>query len=267
MKNKTNIRPAEQGGIQSNLENLGFAGHLLWVYNEEGSGAKFYKSSVYFSDDPKTPLIEGGVTIDPGLDLGHCAKKISLAVINEYFNAGYLTGTQVNLLKSAIGLKTKEAAVWIRKYADAFKHRFLVEAAAAVKVMDAYTAPSFWNVLKFKIPGLLEIKNLKIKKAVHTALLSHAYNRGPMPAVNLAKQHVINQDWEALAHAIREVKHQSKSLNDRREREAALISGAVIFKEEFHITFTNINPLPASAIPHDKVDLVFNKLINGEINV
>lgn len=252
---------------QINSEQLGFAGSLKWVYNEEGSGAKFYNSSVYFPDSLEKPETKSGVTIDPGLDIGNTTKKLSLEVINKYFNAGYLTGTQVNLLKSAIGLKTKEAIVWIRKYRDVFKHRFIVDEAASMEVMDKYTAPPFWNQLKFKIPGLLEIKNTEIKKAVHTALLSHAYNRGPVAAVKLAKPHAVSQDWEALAHAIKEVKHNSKSLNARREREGNLILAAVIFKKEFQFTFENINPFPCTAIPYDKKDLITNHIMSGAIYV
>lgn len=229
------------------INKLGFEGSLAWVHNEEGSGALYYKSSVYFPDDLFHPVTHSGVTIDPGLDLGNASPKLCKDVIDYYASEKLLSIKQISALRDAFKLKRKEAANWMRIHRNLFKFKFLVPEKLASEVMAKYTAPKYWQPLINLMPGLLEIVPYNLKRAVHTSLLSHSYNRGAADAISLATNYLIKEDYCGLAKAIRSVKHKSQSLNERREREAYLIEKALM-EDKFADDFLALNPIPLEII-------------------
>lgn len=240
--------------MSKSLTDLGFAGDLLWVYNEEGSGAKFYKSSAYFPDSRTNPRSQSGITIDPGLDLGHADITVINRVLSFYETQGFLTSPQKSLLLSAVGKKKFEAINWISRHEASFKRKFLVPELVAIQVMNNFTAPPYWSPLTLAIPELLNIQSKHLKTAVHTSLLSHSYNRGAGRAVSLAKNYIINDDYSGLANAIKNVNHPMESLNKRRKKEGDLILDSLKLKEKFSPIIEDVNPLPVTAIPFPERD-------------
>lgn len=242
------------------LNKIGFEGDLRWVYNEEGSGAKYYKSSVYFPDDLTDPQSQSGITIDPGLDLGNADAKIINEVLKFYLTEGLINPTQFNLLLKALGKRRFEAIEWLKNYRSYFKNKFLVPELTAVYVMDRYTAPSYWLLLIAQVKELLDIENSAIKKAVHTALLSHAYNRGVIRTIKLASVPVKENNWIKLAEDIENVPSTMDGLIERRKREALLIKSAIKIGQRFEIQIADTNPRPVTAISTYKKELVMNQL-------
>ncbi len=244
------------------LLKLGFKGDLRWVHNEEGSGAKFYGRSVYYPDSIVFPQTESGITIDPGFDLGNGSRKIANEVINFYRSQDLLTNIQVSYLNEAIGLKKLSAINWLKNYKSAFKNKFLVPDKTALDILDKYTAPHYWKPLSEYVPGLLKIRSEYIKSAVHTALLSMAYNRGWQKTAKLAKEFVEVNNWDGLAKKIHSIKHRTESLNERREREGNLILAALEFKQDFVIIVDEkINPRPCTTLPQDQIDTLIQQMI------
>ncbi len=233
----------------SNLKKHGFRGNLAWVHNEEGSGAKFWNCSVYYPDDPYNIKTNSGVTVDPGVDLGHAPEYLIRNVFNYYNNAGHLGIRGMARLMNAVGKRREEAVQWMKSNIHMFEGIFKVDDKDAMYVMDMYTAPAYWLPLTKHMPRLAAIKEDYMASAVHTALLSMSYNRGAITTVNLAKSFVDVGDFGGLAFAIKMVKQATQSLRDRRKREANLIIDAIQFKENFEMTVKELNPMPLTAIP------------------
>jgi hypothetical protein len=244
----------------NNLKSLFFRGDLLWVYNEEGSGAKHYKSSAYYPDSLTDPQTQSGVTIDPGLDLGSADRNLIMEVINLYHREGCLHPSQMELLKMAIGKKRFDAIEWINKYRSEFKNEFLVPEELAVYVMDNITAPDYWEPIASGLPDLLKIEEDYLAKAIHTALLSYAYNRGWSRTIVIFKEICEKKDWVYAAATISNTQHKLKALNDRRKRESELIFDALYHQEKFVVSFQHINPKPLTTIPVSLKDSVYHYL-------
>ena len=232
----------------NHLNKIGFCGDLRWVHNEEGSGAKIYKSSVYFPDSITKPRTHSGITIDPGVDLGNSELKDVNEVIQHYYSEGLLTQEQISLLLKAFGKKRFEAIEWLKQYKSFFKNKFLVPELTAVYVMDKYSAPDYWLPLVSQLKGLLEIENAAVKKAVHTALLSHAYNSGVFKTIKLASVPVREKRWNELAEDIQQVVSATQALKDRRQREGLIIKSAIKLDTRFELQFADVKPRPVTTI-------------------
>lgn len=245
---------------ESKLKKAGFTGSVKWVHNEEGSGAKIYHSSVYFPDSMTNPRTKSGVTIDPGVDMGNCDVALINSVLNQYYLHEVLSKKLLDKIKSAIGYKGIEAAIWLKNYGYLFKNDFLVPDFLAINVMENITAIEYWNPLVKAMPGLLKIKDQNIKNAIHTALLSFSYNRGWGKAILIAKEFIEKNNYAGLAKKISQVRHSLKSLTDRRKREAGLIYAAIELKDDFDYSFEDLKPLPVTSIATDFKEGVLKNL-------
>jgi hypothetical protein len=210
--------------MENVLKSLSFNGDLKWIHKEEGSGAKLYKSSVYYPDSRTEPKTQSGVTIDPGLDLCYAARVVIDDTLDFYFDKGLISKSQIELLQFAIGERRWGAIQWMKANEKYFKGSFLVDDMNAIYIMDKVTAPPYWKPLTDAIPELLKISSSNLAAAVHTALLSMSYNRGPERTINLAKDFIIKKDYEGLASAIASVRSATASLRNRRIRESNLIA-------------------------------------------
>jgi hypothetical protein len=221
--------------MPTNMQTHGFLGSLAWVHAQEGSGAKYYGTSVYYPDDRKNPRTNSGVTIDPGLDLGNAAESLIQRVLEYYNSVGLLTVKQFQLLIQAVGLKKFDAIEWMRKHENEFMgaKEFAVPEGKALKVLDDYTAAEYWDPLCRALPKLKKINVLYMAEAVHTALLSMAYNRGATKTAELARKHLDICNYGGLAYEIKFLKQSTQSLRDRRHREAELIIDAIELKKDF----------------------------------
>lgn len=229
------------------VHKLGFEGCLPWIHNEEGSGDRYYNSSVYYPDSMSKPRTKSGVTLDPGVDLGNSSPKLCKEVIGYFASQGELSSKQIVALKNAIGLKKEDAIAWMKFYIHLFKGKFNTPDEMDYFVMENYTAAPYWKPLKEHIPSIVSIKPLAVRKAIHTALLSNSYNRGSVATINLAKEFVEKEEYQGLARAIRGIKHTIQSLRDRRDREALLIESAII-RNKFEEEFLSLNPRPFEII-------------------
>ena len=238
--------------MSTKLEELGFKGSAAFTLNEEGSGAKYYRNSVYFPDSRAKPVTNSGVTIDPGIDLGSGDRKMIDEVMRFYYNSGFLSDIQYSLLKTAVSKKKERAAEWIENNERYFKNKFLIPDSLAEYVFANYSADDYWKFLTTNIPELLSMSFNHIKAAVHTSLLSLAYNYGMSRTANLAKARIQTGQYEELAHDIKSIKHNSKALRDRRQREGDLILDALKMKEKFAVVVdANINAMPMGVVPID----------------
>ena len=241
--------------MQDKLKDTGFVGDLEWIFNQEGSGTRFYKSSVYFPDDILNPQTNAGITIDPGVDIGNCDRTTALAVLSFYQNEEILSSSLKGLLLTAIGKKRKSAAAWMVEHRRFFKNVFNVPIQLSIQVLQYYSAPGYWVPLQEAMPGLLTISNLPVKKAVHTSLLDMAYNRGCAKTIDLAKNYIASNTFSELALAIRGVKSCSIGLTDRRKDESLIIMAALALGNKFTINInTDINPRPLTAIPMEDIE-------------
>jgi hypothetical protein len=234
--------------VEDKLKNTGFVGDLEWIFNQEGSGARFYKSSVYFPDNISNPTTNSGITIDPGVDIGNCDRATTLAVINFYQEEELLSASLKSLLLTAIGKKGRSAAAWMTEHRKFFKNIFIAPIHLSIQVLQYYTAPVYWKPLEEAMPDLLTISNPSIKKAVHTALLSMAYNRGCTKTIALARNWITRHDFGNLAESIEEVKSCSPALTDRRKDESLLIKAAMALGDRFTINIKDLNPRPLTTI-------------------
>lgn len=247
--------------MSTKLEGLGFAGSVKFILNEEGSGAKYYKNSVYYPDSRTSPKTNSGITIDPGVDLANCDDHVLTEVFDYYAEQKLLSDPLLSLLLTAVG-KVKHGAIeWINNNERYFKNKFLVPDVIAENVFANYSGDDYWSQLVIKVNALLDIKQRHIEAAVHTALLSLAYNYGAERTARLVKYHIDNGNYVALAVDIKTIKHNSKALTERRQREGNLILSALEKQHAFEINFDDINPLPVTALPIEEQDTLRSKYV------
>lgn len=235
--------------MEDKLKDTGFVGDLEWIFNQEGSGTRFYKSSVYFPDNILNPTTNSGITIDPGVDIGNCDRATALAVMSFYQNEELLSSSLKSLLITAIGKKGRSAAAWMAEHRKFFKNIFNVPIHLAIQVLQYYSAPGYWGPLQEVMPDLLTISNPSLKKAVHTSLLDMAYNRGCAKTIALARNAITRHDFSLLADEILTVKSCNAGLNGRRKDESLLIKSALTLGNRFQIIInSDINPMPLTTI-------------------
>jgi hypothetical protein len=228
-----------------NLQELGFRGDVKWVLNEEGSGARAYKSSCYYPDDVNDIKTSSGITIDPGLDLGNADVSLVHNVLDIYMSKGLLTDYQRSLLLTAVGLKRNDAARWIKAHRKDYKNSFLVPIEFAAIIMSDFTAIPYWKHMKDEVDEI----DTRIISAVHTVALDLSYNKGWARAEKIF--HLAEHDINDTIADLRSCKESTRSLSGRREREAALIEKALAAVKEnvpLEFTYDDLNAVPLTVI-------------------
>lgn len=181
----------------------GFRGDLAWLHAREGHNGR-----------PYWPGGQSGVTVDPGLDLHHADWPLVSAVLGPH-----LTVNQIARLKAVRPLAGKEAEPAAKRLSDIRISRELA-AQLLPQVADPY-----WRGLVRRYPAILEGP-----PAVHTALLSLAYNRGAgNKALAVLRPLIAAQDWLAVGREIRGMQqdHKLAGIRERRRLEGDLILAAV----------------------------------------
>ncbi len=181
----------------------GFRGDLAWVHDREG-----HKGSAYW------PGGESGVTLDPGLDVGHTPP----ARVRELY-AGRLNGAQLNALEGAYKKIGTAAQKMLSNPIIATIHITFAQANALMP----YTAQPFWEAITRRFPDVLEPNT---PGSVQTVLLSLAYNRGAgNPQLSVLKQHFASSDYLALAREVGAMQqnHQLRGIRERRKLEQQFI--------------------------------------------
>jgi GH24 family phage-related lysozyme (muramidase) len=166
----------------------GFHGDLKWIHNWEGHAGHPYVPT----RDAKV-IGASGITLDPGVDLGH----VDPAVLRRHY-LRILGEPPMKLLETLVGLRGANAlkAFELNKTA-LMSMRISRDQASAVFPLVA--APYWETVSTLYRP----LKLVSTPYAVHTAMLSLAYNRGPgNKALRSLLEPMSACDWPRMADII-----------------------------------------------------------------
>ncbi|MEM7581955.1 MAG: peptidoglycan-binding protein [Acidobacteriota bacterium] len=197
---------SEQTAISEHLPT--FDGDLLWVHLQEGHAGR-----------PYWPEGKSGVTLDPGVDLGHAEPDLLEQLLSDHYGP-LLSAEQRAAIDAVIGIKGDNAKAALA--ADPILKSIRISRDQANKVFPVASRP-YWNGISQRFPPLVD---LDTPASVQTVLLSLAYNRG------IHNHHLESlgplleaQDWVELANKIGDMqqRHKQKGIRIRRQHEAALI--------------------------------------------
>ena len=133
-----------------------FNGDIDWVHQQEGHRGR-----------PYWPGGVSGVTLDPGVDLGHASAELV-----EKLYQPLLTNQQMAALRKIYGFKGNDARDAIRQ--SSIISGIRISADDGVTLMP-FTAEPYWKGIAQRFPAL---KRKDTPASVQTVLLSLAYNRG-----------------------------------------------------------------------------------------
>jgi GH24 family phage-related lysozyme (muramidase) len=187
-----------------------FRGDLDWVHEREShAGHPYWPGGV------------SGVTLDPGVDLGHASPD----TIEELY-APLLTQAQMKALGLVYGIKGEDANAALRTLPVIADIRISREQAAELM---PHAAKPYWIGISRRFKALVRQDT---PPAVQTALLSLAYNRGvfnrylePLGELLAAKS------WDEAADRIASMqqRHRLPGIRIRRRQEAMLIRDELDF--------------------------------------
>ena len=182
-----------------------FHGDLNWIHTQEGHTGKVY-----------WPGGHSGITLDPGIDLGHVDVSLFETVYKPL-----LSREAINLCRRVLGLRGKAAKTALHELTAAFASIRILQSEAAV--IFPHVAAPYWRRVSKRYPPLTE---RQCPGAVQTALLSIAYNRGlPTLGLSVMDNAIASKNWILLADVISNMQqdHKLKGIRLRRQREAQLI--------------------------------------------
>lgn len=181
-----------------------FHGDLYWVHLQEGHRGR-----------PYWPGGVSGVTLDPGVDLGHATAELVESVYGPM-----LTATQMRQLRRTFGLKGQDAKDVLREMPELRQISISHEQALAAMPL---TARPYWDGIRERFRVL---SRQATPASVQTVLLSLAYNRGIRnQRLEPLAQLLQANDWAGAANAIGRMQqnHQLEGIRRRRRQEAAII--------------------------------------------
>jgi GH24 family phage-related lysozyme (muramidase) len=187
-----------------------FRGDLDWVHEKEGHRGR-----------PYWPQGQSGVTLDPGVDVGHAARELI-----ESLYAPLLTAAQLDALRKVFGLQG-EAAGDALKASNVLAGIRLTSSKAAE--LMPFAAREYWGSICKRFKAL---KRKKTPPSVQTALLSLAYNRGAGNR-HLESLGTLLDDgqWSEAAAKIADMQqgHKLQGIRIRRREEGSLIQAELEF--------------------------------------
>ena len=181
-----------------------FRGDLRWVHNREGHAGRVY-----------WPGGRSGLTIDPGVDLGHAPPNLI-----EKAYGPVLRPNELAAIKTMLGVKGVVAKMALAD-SDVLQG-IQISAETAARVFAVVVIP-YWRLLVSRFPAL---SGNGVPGCVHTAMLSLAYNRGAFNRdLSPLGVPITRGDWHALADIIGRMQqdHQLPGIRKRRRAEAQLI--------------------------------------------
>lgn len=181
-----------------------FEGDLDWVHEREGHQGK-----------PYWPGGASGVTLDPGVDLGHVPPELIEALY-----ASILRPSEMRILKQVLGIKGEDARTALNTVPGIKDIR--ISRDQAYRVMP-HAAKAYWDgiVRRFKATARKDTP-----PSVQTVMLSLAYNRGVFNrGLEPLGELLQGRDWHGVANVVgaMQQKHKLKGIRLRRRQEAALI--------------------------------------------
>jgi GH24 family phage-related lysozyme (muramidase) len=187
-----------------------FRGDLDWVHERESHAGR-----------PYWPGGVSGVTLDPGVDLGHASPE----TIEELYSP-LLTQPQMRALRLVYGIKGEDARTAIHTLPALAAIRISREQAAELM---PYAAKPYWNGISRRLPALV---HKGTPPAVQTALLSLAYNRGVFNRYLEPLGELLDaKSWDEAADRIGSMQqsHELRGIRIRRRQEALLIRAELQF--------------------------------------
>lgn len=150
------------------------------------------------------PGANAGVTLDYGFDLGHHTE----AELDELYGHLWRPGA----LRGAIGLRGKNAQLWVKLEKGQLAERWPITREQAAQILPRSAAP-YWLAAVRACPALA-----KAPARVQTAMLSVTYSAWTDPIRDVRWQ-LEQGRWDAVAGVVR----RAKGSKGRRELEAKLI--------------------------------------------
>lgn len=207
------LEPHLRADVQQREERIasllkGFHGDLDWIHAHEGHKGR-----------PYWPGGQSGVTLDPGVDVGHAAP----ALIEQIY-APFLSPQQRIALREMFGIQGDAAAAALRGSAALAGIR--ISNAQAAEIMP-FAAKDYWSRV------CARFRKLSAKTtppSVQTALLSLAYNRGPENAhLESLGELLAVGDWREAATKISSMqqRHKLRGIRIRRRQEGSLIQAEI----------------------------------------
>ncbi len=195
----------ESKETSSPLELKYFHGDLNWVHAQEGHAGKVY-----------WPGGHSGVTLDPGVDLGH----IDASLFDDAYKS-LLSPEAINACRCVLGLKGEAAKAAMHNLSSAFSSVQISRQIAAG--IFPFIADPYWRKISKRYPPLTQDQ---CPGEVQTALLSIAFNRGASnPKLSVMDNAILSKNWIMLADVIGNMQqdHKLKGIRLRRQQEAQLI--------------------------------------------
>jgi len=188
-----------------------FRGDLEWLQDQEG-----------FSGEPYWPGGVSGVTLDPGVDLGHFGSWEMLAELYR----DWVSEEQLSAMRSAFGFKAEDARIVLRD-SDTLQEIRITE--EAVRFLMPRAAAPYWDGITTRFDPLVEDET---PPSVQTVLLSLAYNRGSQNRhLESLRELLAERDWAGVAQKVSRMQqgHALLGVRVRRRHEASLIRAELEF--------------------------------------
>lgn len=180
----------------------GFRGDLNWLHERESHAGR-----------PYWPGNISGVTLDPGLDLGHASPPLVEKLVRPL-----LTHDQWLAAWRVVGVKGQRARQLLKS--SPVLQSIRTSRAQAAALLPLVALP-YWLAIRRRFPALAEAPPV-----VQTALLSLAYNRGPgNKGLDILAMPLAAGDWRKVGELIRAMQqdHPQGGIRDRRKMEGELI--------------------------------------------
>ena len=187
-----------------------FNGDIDWVHQQEGHRGR-----------PYWPGGVSGITLDPGVDLGHASTKL----VEELYHP-FLTNKQIAALEAVQGFKGQDARDALRRSPIIQGIRISDEQGIALM---PHTAKPYWTGITRRFPAL---KRKDTPASVQTVLLSLAYNRGILNRhLDTLGDPLKSRKWNEVAEIVGDMQqsHKLKGIRIRRRQESWVIKAELDF--------------------------------------
>lgn len=182
----------------------GFHGDLRWVHDREGHAGRTY-----------WPGGASGVTLDPGVDLGHAKPSLIEAAYKKL-----LAPEQYEAVKRVLGIKGAAAKTALRN--DPVLKSIRISRSQADEIFH-FAAEPYWKAIVRRFPA---IGAPDTPGSVQTVMLSLSYNRGAgNRRLEVLADPIERKDWRAVADIVGNMQqnHRLGGIRKRRRMEGDLI--------------------------------------------
>ena len=187
-----------------------FQGDLDWVHEEEGHRGR-----------PYWPGGESGITLDPGVDLGHA----SPGLVEELFGP-IVDSAQMEALRGVFGIQGEPANTALK--ASPVIQGIRISSDQALEMMPN-AAKTYWDSIRRRFDSLVRDDT---PPSVQTVLLSLAYNRGAgNSGLEVLRQPLESKKWSEVAGTIGAMQqdHSLEGIRTRRQQEGLLVEAEIEF--------------------------------------